>query len=118
MATVVIVDDDIDIIDSFVELLKLKKIDVVGIGYDGKQAVELCEKYNPDFLLLDLSMPEFDGFYTLEKLQNQTTKIIVITGVIDENIIEKIKSFSTYSILRKPINYDKFFKILDGSSNL
>jgi len=110
----VIVDDDRDIVEGLSELLELQKIDVIGTGYNGKEAVELCTKHNPDFLLLDLSMPEFDGFYALEKLQNMNRqKIIVITGVIDEAVLEKLNSFSVFSIQRKPIKFSVLLKILN-----
>jgi len=115
MISVVIVDDDIDVTEGLSELFQIKKIDVVGIGYNGKQAIELCAQHTPDFLILDLTMPEFDGFYALKKLQNTLTKIIVVTGVIDENTLEKLNNFSVFSIQRKPLKFDDLFKIMNIS---
>lgn len=116
MTTVVIVDDEVDAVDGLSELLQIKKIDVVGVGYDGKQAVDLCMKHNPDILLLDLSMPEYDGFYTLEKLKDsKSTKIIIMTGLIDENVVNKLNNFSIFSTQIKPLNFDILFKMLSDS---
>ena len=114
MTTLVIVDDDKDIVEATTDLMKISEIDVIGVGYDGKQAVEVCTKHNPDFLLLDLSMPNFDGFYTLEKLQNTKTKIIVLTGVIDNNVLKKLESYSTFAIKRKPLEFDEILNILNN----
>jgi len=91
----------------------MEKINVIGIGYDGKDAVELCTRHNPDYMSLDLSMQKFDGFYALKKLQDTTTKIIVLTGMIDDETFEKLKSFSVFSIQKKPIDIDDFLNILN-----
>jgi len=44
MATVVVVDDDIDAVDIFCDYLKLKNVAVLGRGYNGKSAVDLYQK--------------------------------------------------------------------------
>ncbi|MGY5150024.1 MAG: response regulator [Candidatus Nitrosopumilus sp. bin_68KS] len=111
MTTVVIVDDEVALTELFTDLFELENI-VVGVGYDGKEAVELCSKYNPDYLLLDLSMPEFDGFYALEKLQNSTTKIIVTTGLVEENILNQLKQFSILSVHNKPVDFNEVMKVI------
>ena len=112
MTTVVIADDEIALTELLVELFELEKIDVVGVGYDGKQAVELCTKHNPDFLILDLSMPNFDGFYSLEKLRNTSTKIIVTTGLVEENVLVQLNSFPIFSIQSKPVDFNELLKIM------
>ncbi len=112
MTTVVIIDDEIALTELLSDLFKLENIDVVGVGYDGNQAVELCSKHNPDYLLLDLSMPEFDGFYALEKLQNSTSKIIVATGLVDENILNQLKKFPILSIQNKPVDFNEVLKVM------
>jgi DNA-binding NarL/FixJ family response regulator len=113
LVRVIIVEDDIELVEGFVQLLKLKKIDVLGVGHNGKQAVELCIKHSPDFLIMDISMSEFDGFYALEKLQGNPTKIIVMTGVIDNDILQKLHHYTIFSIQIKPIKYDALFKLLN-----
>ena len=116
MTTVVIVDDEVDAVSGLSELLKMKNIDVVGVGYDGKQAVELCRLHNPDFLLLDLSMPEFDGFYTLENLQDRNqTKIIIMTGLTEEEVLKKLELFKIFSVQIKPLDFKILFKIFNNS---
>ncbi|QLH07693.1 response regulator [Nitrosopumilus ureiphilus] len=112
MITVAIVDDEIALTELFTDLFEMEKIDVVGVGYDGKQAVELCSKYNPDYLLLDLSMPEFDGFYALEKLQNTSTKIIITTGLIEENILNQLNKFPILSVQYKPVDFNEVLKVM------
>ncbi|NNM02385.1 MAG: response regulator transcription factor, partial [Nitrosopumilus sp.] len=57
---VIVVDDVQSHLDVFCEFLRLKNIDVIGIGSNGLEAVELYEKYNPDIILIDLAMPTYD----------------------------------------------------------
>jgi len=67
---VLVVDDDIDTLEVFAEFLEIKDVNVVGRGHDGKEAVELFEKHRPDFVLMDVMMPDYDGFYGIEEIKS------------------------------------------------
>jgi DNA-binding NarL/FixJ family response regulator len=56
-------------------------IDVIGEASDGREAVEACQKLNPDILLLDVSMPGLGGFEALLDLRrnNSTVKVLVLS---------------------------------------
>ena len=85
MVNCIVVDDDQDIVNIFCELLEINNVDVLSTGKDGKDAVELYEKYRPDIIFTDLDMPKYDGYYAVENIKdkNLTSKIIVITGDIN-----------------------------------
>ncbi|MBA4718241.1 MAG: response regulator [Nitrosopumilus sp.] len=68
MVRIIIIDDDIEQVESIKFLMKLKKIEVSVVGYNGKDVVELYKKYKPDVVLLDLMMPEYDGYYAIEEI--------------------------------------------------
>lgn len=110
----IVVDDDETLVDVFTEILESNKIEVVSAGHNGKQAIELCTKYEPDFLFLDLMMPEFDGYYALERLQKLgiKTKVIVISGSIDEEIKNRLKLYSVFSIQSKPPNIQEILDLV------
>ena len=114
MTSVVIADDEVGLVEVLSELFEINKINVVGIGSDGKQAVQLCEQHNPDFLILDLTMPEFDGFYALEKLSDTVTKIIILTGTSNSNILKKLESYSILTIQTKPLDFDTLLTFLNS----
>jgi len=62
--------------------------------YNGQQALDEIEKNGPyDLMLLDLMMPEVDGFAVLEKLKEKGNKmpVIVATNLSQETDIEKTK---------------------------
>jgi len=105
---VVIIDDEIDIVSTLSEYLELKDIQIIGTGKNGQDAIDLCVKHSPDFLILDLTMPDFDGFYALEKLRemNSLIKVIVMTGLLDKNNQQKLSQYRLVGSFTKPTNLD------------
>ena len=59
--TAIVIDDDKDIVNFFSEYLEIKDINIIGKGYDGKEAVDLYVKLRPDVIFLDVMMDKFDG---------------------------------------------------------
>lgn len=116
MSNVLLVDDDADTVDMTKRFLKVHGIHVVGVGYDGKHAVELCEKLHPDIMCLDLSMPIYDGFYTIEKMKTlgNRIKILVITGNKDPESEAKLNTSNVTMVLHKPLNLDALVKYIKG----
>ncbi len=49
---------------------------------DGAHAIEMCEQDPPDLMLLDLMMPEVDGFQVLEKMRNSKNKKLADLPII------------------------------------
>jgi two-component system chemotaxis response regulator CheY len=82
MVNCIVIDDEKDIVEMFCEILKIFKIEVLATGGNGKEAAELYEKYNPDIVFTDLTMPNYDGLYAVETIKdkNKDAKIIIITG--------------------------------------
>ena len=63
-----VVDDDPLAVDLMREALGRLGVECIGLG-DGRQAVQEIENVRPDALILDLMMPEFDGFAVLDSLR-------------------------------------------------
>ncbi len=66
---VILVDDDKDTLEIFEDYLELKGVNVLATGKNGKEAVELYLKHKPDIVLLDVMMPEYDGFFGLKNIR-------------------------------------------------
>ena len=79
---VIVIDDDHDTAHTLATLLEMKGVCVEAKGYDGKEAVELYRAHQPDAVLLDMMMPEYDGKYAINNLKkvNKDVKIIVLTA--------------------------------------
>ena len=115
MVKAIVVDDEYDITEVFSEFLKLKNIDIVGIGHNGKEAAELYEKFTPDVVLMDLVMPEYDGFYGLETIRkiDPNSKVIIFSASLTPDYIEKLKSMNVSGITRKPYDMDNVVQIIN-----
>lgn len=108
MVKVIVVDDDVDTVEVFCEYLEIKDITVVGRGYNGKTAVELYEKYRPDIALLDVMMPEYDGFFGLENIKNinPDAKVIMVTADLTFDTEKKLKDLNASAVIYKPYEID------------
>ena len=108
MVKVIVIGDDVDTVEVFCEYLEIKDITVVGRGYNGKTAVELYEKYRPDIALLDVMMPEYDGFFGLENIKNinPDAKVIMVTADLTFDTEKKLKDLNASAVIYKPYEID------------
>lgn len=87
------------IIDDEPEILILVKSRIESSGYigitasNGKDGISIAEKENPSIILLDLLMPEMDGYEVMKRLKsNSITKnipVILFTAAPPEEVIKK-----------------------------
>ena len=114
MVKVIVVDDDVDTVEVFCEYLEIKDITVVGRGHSGKQAVELYEKLRPDLVLLDVMMPEYDGFYGLAHIKkiNPDAKVIMVTADLTYDTEKKLKEYNASAVIYKPYEIDSVIETI------
>ncbi|PIN82382.1 MAG: hypothetical protein COW26_04370 [Nitrosopumilales archaeon CG15_BIG_FIL_POST_REV_8_21_14_020_33_23] len=112
--SVILIDDDEDILDLLSEYLLLEDFNIIGIGTDGLQAVNLYAEHKPDFVIMDIAMPNYDGLYGLEHIKkiDPNASIIVLTGNSDKLITQKIIQLSPTVILEKPYPVEKLVSLL------
>ena len=78
--SVLIVDDHPAFRRSARDLLELDGFAVVGEAADGAAAVELTRQLDPDLVLLDVALPDGNGFDVAERLAGSTSKVILISS--------------------------------------
>jgi DNA-binding response OmpR family regulator len=100
--SVLIVEDDLALADVLANKLKLDGFDVVAVG-DGQQAMDIIEKQQFNVMLLDLTMPWFDGFHVLEDLQKKKfkTPVIVMSNLAGVEDINRAKSLGAADYMVK-----------------
>ena len=113
--TAVIVDDDESITEVFNELLQSIGLNIVGIGFNGNDAVNLYKKLLPDIVFTDIMMPETDGFYAIEKIRelNPDAKIVAVTADLSRETDEKLNKMKVTSIIHKPFDIQDIKKLLN-----
>ncbi len=104
---VFIVDDSTENIRVLVEILKNNY--TISIAKDGKKAVEMIEDdLNPDLILLDIFMPEVDGFEVAKRVKSnskyQDIPIIFNTSADDLESIQKGFELGAADYITKPYN--------------
>jgi two-component system chemotaxis response regulator CheY/two-component system response regulator (stage 0 sporulation protein A) len=101
-------------VDVFSEFLEINGINVIGQGYDGKEAVDLYVKLRPDVIFLDVMMEKFDGLYALEEIRkiDPDANVIMVTADLSEATYVKMNSLKASAIIFKPFEIDAIMKIL------
>ena len=115
MKKVLIVDDDEDAAQILSDMLEYQKIHVLGIAFNGKMALEKWTEFHPDIVLLDIMMPDYDGFYFLKNiaLSDIKSKVIVISGDTTESTHKKLMKMNVVKIILKPVNIDDIISLID-----
>ena len=110
MTTVIVIDDDHDSVSSLSDLLEQKGIKVVGKGKNGLEAVNLFNRTSPNFSIIDMRMPQFDGKYAIEQIKKQdpNAKIIAITAYP----FNEIKTAGVLGIVRKPYQISEILELM------
>ncbi len=103
MATLVVADDD-RAIRKIVRDRLTAAGHVVEVAEDGRAALALIERIEPDLVLLDLQMPEVDGFAVLDALSRQATLplVIVITAHGSVEAAVRAMKAGAHDFLQKP----------------
>ena len=80
-------------------------VNVIATAANVKKAIEAVDKYNPDLIFLDISMPDGTGFDLLEKISPVKADIIFTTAT-DKYAIKAIK-YSALDYLLKPMDAEE-----------
>jgi two-component system alkaline phosphatase synthesis response regulator PhoP len=102
---ILVADDERQIRDLLNAFLTNEAYEVI-LASNGKEAIELADRENPDAILLDLKMPEIDGLEVCQRLKAEAKTrfipVIAITGYV-ENKIDAIE-VGADDFVNKPIN--------------
>ncbi len=96
MIRVLICDDQAIVCDGLEAILSTDdELEVVGLAYNGAQAVELAQKTRPDVVLMDLKMPGMNGIHATRAIREALpdTRVLVLTTYdADEWVFDAIRS--------------------------
>lgn len=105
---ILVVDDDPAIVELFQDVLKRDarfEVQVAGTGYD---AGLLTERFRPHLIVLDYKLPDINGHLVCQRIRSnpdlKDTKIIFISGVVDQREIDELLRAGGDEFIRKPFN--------------
>jgi CheY-like chemotaxis protein len=82
----------------------------------GMQGIEKYKHQPADLVFLDLTMPDMDGFETLEQLKliDSQVKVVVVSADIQESSREKAMQLGALDFLQKPASQEMVQHVLDA----
>jgi two-component system chemotaxis response regulator CheY len=99
--------DDSNIIGRRIERSqKIAGLDVVGAACNGREAVDLFRRTQPDVVTMDLTMPEMDGIECVQELVaiNPKVLILVVSALADKATAVEAIEKGANGFLCKPFN--------------
>jgi DNA-binding NarL/FixJ family response regulator len=99
--TILIVDDFATFRASARGLLESEGFEVVGEAENGVSAIRLARELEPEVVLLDVHLPDFDGFEVAERLHELESPPIVILTSSRDDYRSLVASSSARAFLRK-----------------
>ncbi|WP_026894194.1 ANTAR domain-containing response regulator [Clostridiisalibacter paucivorans] len=103
---IVVADDEPITRMDLSEILKEEGYNVVGEASDGFDAVELCRKFKPDLVLMDVKMPILDGIKASKVIINEklAKSVVLLTAYSGMEFIEQAKESGVMGYIVKPIS--------------
>jgi DNA-binding NarL/FixJ family response regulator len=103
--TTVLIADDHEVVREGTRALVLREanFEVCGMARDGREAVDMTTKLQPDILILDITMPELDGVEVVRQIRRHSreTRIMIFSGLESEQVIEELFRAGVKSYIRK-----------------
>jgi CheY-like chemotaxis protein len=121
--SVILVADDSNLITNFISRVLKDDYDLV-VAIDGKDVIDKISsnKYDIKCLLLDLNMPNVDGFQVLEYLKNSNNynniPVSIITGEDSKDGINKAFTYNIVDMLVKPFSKDELLRVVNKTINI
>jgi len=112
--SILVVEDNIDLAECVCDYLKIKKFNVIGTAHNGLEAVELYKKHKPNFVLMDILMPKYDGYYGIKHIKkiNPDAKIVILTGCDIKEVQQKIKPLVVPILIKDPSSLKQVERVL------
>ena len=114
---ILIIDDDVDL----VVLLRMRRIEdkfKVSTALDGLTGIETAQSFRPNVILLDVELPEIDGFEVCRRLKLDTKTsyipVIIVTAMQTTEIREKAKAVKADRLVFKPYDSEQLMDIIYG----
>jgi len=108
---VIIADDHAIIREGLKSLFEKKGMDVIAIAKNGREAVEFAIKFQPDIVMMDISMPDLNGVEATAVIRKEVprTKVIALSMHANKIIIDKMISSGVSGYVLKETAFDELY---------
>jgi CheY-like chemotaxis protein len=110
---ILLVDDDPQILLMMKRTLDKEGYSTVALA-SGKAALDTIQEHRPDLVILDLSMPELDGFDILRIVRTQMPQlnIVVMSGYLSGALLEVARLLGAVGTIQKPFSPEVLVQIV------
>jgi CheY-like chemotaxis protein len=112
-----VVDDNVDSAESIVKLLQLHGHDA-RCAFNGASALLIARQFEPDLILLDISLPDMDGYEVLRRLRGQSPAsgafVAAVTGFGQPEDRRRTREAGFDHHLVKPFGPDVLMEMLQS----
>ena len=110
---VLLVDDEREFAETLSRRLMMRQIGSA-VAYDGIQALKIVAEEEPEVLVLDLKMPNVDGFEVLRRIKRDypEVEVIILTGHGSEADRELCMQLGAFAYLKKPVDVDELSEVM------
>jgi len=111
--SVLIVDDDLDLGDTLLDILEAKGYNV-SFASSGMNALSKIEEKGYDVIFMDIRMPGMNGVETFRcvKKQSPLTSVVMITAFAEDELVDQAREEGSLQILSKPLDINKIISFL------
>ncbi len=117
MAKILVVDDEVDLVDTLVFRLKQIGHDVEK-AFDGLEALDVVRKYIPDVIILDVMLPDLDGYRVCREIKKDRSlssiPIIMVSARSQESDRREGLEAGASEYITKPIEVNYLLGIVDA----
>jgi CheY-like chemotaxis protein len=102
LCRVLVVDDNCDAADSAAMLLRQWRHEALAV-YSGAECLAAAKAFDPDVVLMDLGMPDKDGFAVKDELEKLLpgVRVIALSGFTQAHIVRRTRDAGFTTFLRK-----------------
>jgi DNA-binding NarL/FixJ family response regulator len=114
----VLIADDIKILRQGLRavLAQDEALEVVALAGNGREAFEKCKVFNPDVVLMDMRMPDYDGAHGIRAIKENCpgVKVLVLTTFDDEETISRAVESGADGYILKEMEDERIIASVKG----
>lgn len=118
--TVLVVEDDADLVGIYKEILELHDYNVV-TALNGEEGVEKFKQVNPSLVIMDGDMPVLDGYEAFKKIKaiDKNANVVIVTGFSEfEPKSQEAIKLGLIKVISKPLGVDELLNLAKKYSEI
>ncbi len=111
--TVLVVEDDIDLIGIYKEILELHEFDVQ-IALNGEEGVEKFKQTKPSLVIMDGDMPVLNGYEAFKQIKeiDKNANVVIVTGFSEfEPKNQEVVKLGLIKVISKPLGVNELLNL-------